>query len=116
GEITTPAIMQEDTLIVASGSGTTSSVILAVQKAKKNNACVIGITTDIQSTVAQQADLMIHVPAAGKTDFSDNISKQYAASLFEQFTLFLLDGIFMTLWRLSGKTKEELWPKHANLE
>jgi 6-phospho-3-hexuloisomerase len=43
-------------------------------------------------------------------------SGQYAGSLFEQFTLFILEGVFMTLWQESELTKEDLWPKHANLE
>lgn len=116
GEIVTPAIMENDLLIVASGSGTTSTVLIAAQKAKKAHAKVLALTTNKQNPLAELADEILEIPAAQKTDFSTEISRQYAGSLFEQFTLFALDAIFSILWEKSGKTKEDLWPKHANLE
>ncbi len=116
GEIVTPSIAEGDLLITASGSGTTATVLNAAQKAKKAKANVLSLTTDSNSPLAKESDQVILIPAAGKTDFSDHVSKQYADSLFEQFILMLFDGIFMTLWLDSGKTKEDLWPRHANLE
>ncbi|WP_437919977.1 6-phospho-3-hexuloisomerase [Sphingobacterium sp. LRF_L2] len=116
GEIVTPAIMEGDVLIVASGSGTTGTVLAAVEKAKKQQAGVLAITADGESPLAQIADQLLLIPAATKTDFSVNISEQYAGSLFEQAVLLVSDSIFWTLWQESGLTKEDLWPKHANLE
>lgn len=116
GEVVTPAIMEGDVLIAASGSGTTATVLISAQKARKNKARLLAMTTATDSPLAREADVVIHIPAAGKTDFSDTISKQYAGSLYEQFVLLFLDGVFMTLWQNSGKTKEDLWPRHANLE
>lgn len=116
GEIVTPAIMENDLLIVASGSGTTSTVLIAAEKAKKAKAKVLAISTSNENPLANIADQVLQIPAAQKTDFSTQISSQYAGSLFEQTTLFVLDGIFSVLWQNSGKTKEDLWPKHANLE
>ncbi|MDE1191752.1 MAG: 6-phospho-3-hexuloisomerase [Arachidicoccus sp.] len=116
GEIVTPAITEGDLLITASGSGTTATVLTSAQKAKKVKAKVLSLTTDLNSPLAKESDQLILIPAAGKTDFSYHVSKQYAGSLFEQFILMLFDGIFMTLWSHSGKTKEDLWPRHANLE
>ncbi|QES88398.1 6-phospho-3-hexuloisomerase [Rhizosphaericola mali] len=116
GEIVTPAILENDILIVASGSGTTSTVLIAAEKAKKVNTKILAITTNKDNPLAEIANHIIQIPAAQKTDFSENISQQYAGSLFEQSTLFVLDAIFSVLWENSGKTKEELWPKHANLE
>ncbi|PUZ22054.1 6-phospho-3-hexuloisomerase [Chitinophaga costaii] len=116
GEVVTPAILEGDILIAASGSGTTATVLIPAQKAQQNKAKVIAITTAPESALSKSADLILHIPAAGKTDFSDTVSKQYAGSLYEQFVLLLLDAVFMTLWQHSGKTKEDLWPRHANLE
>lgn len=116
GEIVTPAIKEGDLLIVASGSGTTTSVVNAVDKAKAAGAKILGLTAEVSSPLALRSDRVIAIPAASKADFSDEVSKQYAGSLFEQFTYLLLDAIFMTLWQQSGKTKEDLWPQHANLE
>jgi 6-phospho-3-hexuloisomerase len=116
GEVITPAILEGDLLLVASGSGTTATVLSAAEKATKQKATVIAITADAQSKLAEIADHILLVNAATKTDFGVSVSSQYAGSLFEQFTLVVLESIFMTLWQESGLTKEDLWPKHANLE
>lgn len=116
GEIITPAILEGDLLLIASGSGTTSTVLSAVEKAKNQKARVFAITANNDSKLAELAENIIFINAATKTDFGESISSQYAGSLFEQFTLFVLESVFMTLWQESGLTKEDLWPKHANLE
>ena len=116
GETNTPAILKGDLLLLASGSGTTSSVLSSAEKANSQQATVIAITADAESKLAKLADSIVLINAATKTDFGVSVSKQYAGSLFEQFTLFILEGVFMTLWQESGLTKEALWPKHANLE
>jgi 6-phospho-3-hexuloisomerase len=116
GEIVTPAILKGDMLLVASGSGTTATVISAAEKAKAQGATVVALTAAPESTLATLADSIVLVSAATKTDFGTAISNQYAGSLFEQFTLLILEAVFMTLWKESGLTKENLWPKHANLE
>lgn len=116
GETTTPAILENDLLLVGSGSGSTPTLVIAAEKAKKQYATVIGITADSNSKIASLSDHVVLVNAAVKTDFGESASRQYAGSLFEQSVLWVLDAVFMTLWRDSGLTKEELWPKHANLE
>lgn len=116
GEIVTPAILQNDLLIVASGSGATSTVLGAVQKAKKQQAAVLALTADADSELALAADHVLLIRAATKTDFGHSVSEQYAGSLFEQFTLLVFEGVFMALWKESGLSKEDLWPRHANLE
>jgi 6-phospho-3-hexuloisomerase len=116
GETNTPAILEGDLLLLASGSGTTSSVLSSAVKAKSQKATVIALTAAAESELAGVADHIIFIKAATKTDFGVSVSKQYAGSLFEQFTLFILEGVFMSLWQESKLTKEDLWPKHANLE
>lgn len=116
GEIVTPAILEGDLLIVASGSGTTSTVVSAVKKAKNQNSKVFALTADDKSELAHLADEVLMIKAAVKTDFGTAVSEQYAGSLFEQFTFLVFESVFMSLWKKSGLTKEDLWPKHANLE
>tara|TARA_R110002033_G_scaffold46226_2_gene90709 strand:+ start:5739 stop:6350 length:612 start_codon:yes stop_codon:yes gene_type:complete len=116
GETVTPAILEGDLLLVASGSGTTSTVLSAVEKATKQKASVVAITADPKSRLAELAENILLINAATKTDFGVSVSAQYAGTLFEQFTLFILESVFMSLWQESGLTKEDLWPKHANLE
>lgn len=116
GETTTPAIRKGDLLITASGSGTTSTIVKAAEKAASAGAEVITFSTTSISPLASFANLVLLLPAAQKEDHAKTISAQYAGSLFEQSLLLLTDAIFQTLWAFDGTPAEELWTRHANLE
>lgn len=116
GETTTPAITAGDLLIAGSGSGTTSSIVKAAEKAVAAGARVVAISTTATSPLAAVATLVVVLPAARKQDHGGEISRQYAGSLFEQSVLLLLDAVFQTLWGLDGTPAEEIWQRHANLE
>jgi 6-phospho-3-hexuloisomerase len=116
GDTTTPAIQLGDLLLAASGSGTTSSVVRAAEKAKQIGANVISITTNASAPLAEISDAHIYVPAAEKEDHRGGKSKQYAGSLFEQAILLITDAVFLELWRIDGTPAEELWKRHANME
>jgi 6-phospho-3-hexuloisomerase len=62
------------------------------------------------------ADIVIKLEAAAKQDFSNQHSKQFAGSLFEQSTLLLFDAIFHVLSQDLHKSAETLWSRHTNLE
>ncbi|OUJ74549.1 6-phospho-3-hexuloisomerase [Hymenobacter crusticola] len=116
GETTTPAIKAGDLLLAGSGSGTTSTIVKAAEKAVAAGAQVVAISTTTASPLADLATQVVVLPAAQKQDHGGEISKQYAGSLFEQGVLLLLDALFQTLWGLDGTPAEELWKRHANLE
>lgn len=116
GETTTPAIKAGDLLWTASGSGTTSTIVKAAEKAKQVGARVVAMTTNASSLLAGIADVHILVPAAEKEDHNGAKSKQYAGSLFEQALLLLGDAVFMELWKIDGTPAEELWKRHSNME
>ena len=116
GETTTPAIKAGDLLLAGSGSGTTSTIVKAAEKAQAAGAQVVAISTTTDSPLAALATLVVVLPAAQKQDHGGTISQQYAGSLFEQSVLLLTDAIFQTLWALDGTPAEELWKRHANLE
>lgn len=116
GETTTPAIQPGDLLLAASGSGTTSAIVRAAEKAKQAGAKVIAITAGSGSTLTQLSDHHIRIPAAEKQDHGGSKSKQYAGSLFEQALLLITDAVFQTLWEIDGTPAEELWKRHANME
>jgi len=116
GDTTTPAIRKGDLFIVASGSGTTASIVRAAEKAISVEASVIAITTAPASELAKLAFHSVIIPAAGKQEFEGNKSKQYAGSLFEQFLFLLMDVVFQSLWKIDGTPAEVLWERHANLE
>lgn len=116
GETTTPAIRRGDLLLAGSGSGTTSTIVKAAEKAKAAGAQVVAISTTTASPLAALATQVVVLPAAQKQDHGGTISQQYAGSLFEQAVLLLTDAIFQGLWALDGTPAEELWKRHANLE
>lgn len=116
GEVTTPAIAEHDLLVTASGSGTTDGILRAAQTAVDAGAKVAAITTAADSPLAQLATTTIVVPAATKLDRSETSSTQYSGSLFEQVVVVLGDALFDALWKRSGLSADELWPRHANLE
>ncbi|GAB3595596.1 6-phospho-3-hexuloisomerase [Microbacterium tumbae] len=117
GEVTTPAIAAGDLLLTASGSGTTTGIVRAATTASEIGADVAAITTDPASPLGALAgSATIVVPAAAKLDRSGTTSAQYAGSLFEQAVVIIGDALFHALWRRSGATADELWPRHSNLE
>ncbi len=87
GEVTTPAIRERDVLLVASGSGTTPSIVSAATTADAVGARVGALTPARVSPLAALADAVVIVPAATKTDRSRSASEQYAGSLFEHANL-----------------------------
>ena len=116
GETTTPAISKNDLLIAVSGSGTTKSIVNAAETAHKNEAKIVGFTTNPSSPLAELANHTIIIPAAGKQEHGNSISQQYAGSLFEQGFLFLFDALIQYLWKQSDNSAEQLWEMHANME
>lgn len=116
GETTTPAISIGDLLLVGSGSGTTSSIVGAAQKASKASASVVALTTAAESPLASYASVTVIIPAAQKEDYGDTVSGQYAGSLFEQAVWLLMDAVFHALWKSKDFSAQQLWKRHANLE
>jgi 6-phospho-3-hexuloisomerase len=116
GEVTTPAITAGDVLLTASGSGTTGAIVRAAETAADAEARIAVITTAAASPLASLATVVVVVPAAEKRDRSGAASAQYAGSLFEQIVVLLGDALFHSLWKRSGSSADELWPRHANLE
>ncbi|WP_144805013.1 6-phospho-3-hexuloisomerase [Curtobacterium sp. BH-2-1-1] len=116
GEVTTPAIGRGDVLLVASGSGTTGGIVQAARTAADVGARVLAVSTTDDSPLAAVAEATLVLPAATKTDRSGTASAQYAGSLFEQGVALLGDALFHALWQCSGRSADELWPRHANLE
>ncbi|MFT6535027.1 MAG: 6-phospho-3-hexuloisomerase [Alpinimonas sp.] len=116
GETTTPAISQGDVLFVASGSGTTGVVVRATKTALAAGAHVIALTTAADSPLGAMATITVTIPAAQKLDRGSALSEQYAGGLFEQSTMLVGDALFHTMWKQSGKTADDIWPTHANLE
>lgn len=116
GDTTTPAISSGDLLLVASGSGTTSSVVKAAETAATAGARIAAFTTNAGSPLAGLSDALVIIPAAQKTDHGSTLSRQYSGSLFEQALFLATESAFQTLWDNTDEPAEQLWLRHANLE
>jgi 6-phospho-3-hexuloisomerase len=116
GDVTTPAITAGDVLLVASGSGTTEGILRSATVASNVGARILCLTTDSDSPLAALSTVTVVVPAAQKQDRGGTVSAQYAGGLFEQSVMLVGDALFHTLWKASGQSADELWPRHANLE
>jgi len=119
GETVTPALEKTDLLLIASGSGETSTLSVIAQKCKKIGAELALITTNPNSSIGQLADCVVKVRAAStKVANSGKKSVQPGANTFEQSVLLIGDAIVIDI--ISTRTIETnniiLMKKHANLE
>ena len=119
GETTTPAIEPGDVLIIASGSGNTSTLVVMAEKCKQIGADLVLITTNINSKIGKLSDLIIPINAIStKTEEPQNLSVQLGSNTFEQTVLLMMDALVIDI---SSKIPMEennksLMKRHANLE
>jgi len=117
GEITEPAITQEDLLIVGSGSGSTMFPAGIAKKAHELGAKVVHIGSNPNSPLKDIAAFMVRIPVRTKNYLDDEIdSKQPMTSLFEQTLLLLGDIVAKMLIEREELDMKSLWQYHANLE
>lgn len=126
GETITPAITSEDCLLAISGSGETLSIISAAEMAQKRSAKIIAVTSYVDSTLGEMADLIVHIEGRTKIDSEKNyLTRQIngkhqslspLGTLFEVTSLIFLDGIIAQLMVEMGKTEEDLKARHTVLE
>lgn len=119
GETVTPAIEKGDLLIIASGSGNTSTLVCMAEKCKKIGANLALFTTSPDSKIGHLADTIVEVKAITiKEGGNGRKSVQQGGNTFEQSVLIIGDAIMVDL--ISGLSMEEndvlLMKKHANLE
>jgi len=109
GETITPATGPEDLLVAISCTGTTGYTDYMAKRARRLGAKVAVITSDQNSPLAEDADLVITVPATAE----DIVLR---AAVFEHAASLCLDAVFNVL---SEKLKLDLdtyRQRHANLE
>lgn len=118
GDTTTPAFGEKDLLIVASGSGSTSSVTNVAAKAKALGGTLAVVTTRADSALGRMADHLVEVPVP--TDKAGDEDRDQAllpgGSLFEQATLLIGDAMVLPLGALRKIPTDRAFALHANLE
>jgi 6-phospho-3-hexuloisomerase len=118
GDVTTRGIGHEDVLLVASGSGETRGIVAIAQSAIDHGAKVGVITIFSESSLARLAQCRVLIPAPTPKSGQDNpeTSIQPMGTLFEQSLLLTMDVMVMMLMQKLGRTSEQMFKLHANLE
>lgn len=117
GEITEPAITENDLLIVGSGSGTTLFPAAIANKAHTIGAKVVHIGSNPNSGLKDIVEFMVRIPVRTKYYLEDEInSAQPMTSLFEQSLLLLGDIVAKMIIDRRELDMKQLWAYHANLE
>ena len=117
GETVTPAIQPGDLLIIASGSGSTSTLVAVAQRCKQAGADLALITTRPESPIGELADHIVYLEAfTSKLPDSGIKSVQLGGNTFEQGVLLIGDAIIIDIAGSSPEKNAELMTRHANLE
>lgn len=117
GETVTPAIGKNDLLLIASGSGSTATLVVIAEKARAAGAEVALITTRPDSPLGHLADHIVHLEAyTAKLPESGIKSVQLGGNTFEQGLLIVGDAIIIHIAGSSAQKNAELMSRHANLE
>jgi 6-phospho-3-hexuloisomerase len=108
GEVSAPSIRAGDALLVISGSGETPVSVGFARIAKQEGAKVVTLTHKPRGTLAQNADVVLHVPV--------ETTAQFGGSLFEQSCLLLLDSAVLSLASGLPDAHGTMLHRHTNLQ
>ena len=117
GEVTTPAIKQGDLLVLASGSGTTASMLILAQAARKAGAQVLLFTTTAPTPIADLSDAVVVIHGrAAKDPSGAAVSIQPMSNLFVQALCLTFDILVLRLMERNRLDESLMKDNHANLE
>jgi len=117
GDITEPAITQDDILVIGSGSGESVVPVAIACKAKNLGASIVHVGSNPQSSLAPITDLFVRIPVQTKLHLDGEIeSRQIMSSLFEQSLLLFGDCVALMIADRKQLDLKTLWHLHANLE
>ena len=118
GETITPRLQPHDLLIVMSGSGETAQPREVLRWANAVGARTLALTAGLESTIAREADVVIHIPGTTKLTLAQEPdSVQCPGSLFEQATFLFLEGVVLILYQQRlGHNRQAMLARHADVE
>jgi len=116
GEVDCPSIGAGDILIMASGSGSTGSVLLFAEKAKKLGATVVAVIGKAMTPLHQLADMTIEFHPE-KIKESVQLSANGGGTRFEHSLMLFFDAcVLYTVYDYRDQAYREMMKRHANLE
>lgn len=121
GEIVTPAVEQEDLVIVISGSGETSPIneMSVIAKAKGTKLAVV--TSNKNSPLGSIADILVQVSGRVHVDGVGFLERQLTGTsisfaplgtIFEINVMILMDSVIAGLMLATGKSEADMRQKH----
>lgn len=113
GETITPAMNKGDLFIAVSGSGNSANVISDAKKAKKHGVEILVFSSNAESELAKEGDLVVIVPGTIKDDVGNGRkSIQLLSSLFDQSIHIVLDGLCLYLSERDNISNESATKAH----
>jgi 6-phospho-3-hexuloisomerase len=97
-----------DGLALVSGSGETAVSVHFARIAKAEEAGIVLITGEPNSSLGKLADFVLQAPVAS--------TRQFGGSLFEQASLILLDAIVLELSQTVPDAHTRMFRRHTNLQ
>ena len=117
-DVTTPAIVAGDLLLIGSSSGRIASLLRHIDTARAAGAALATLAGNLDSPIAAAADIVVYIPAtnfkAGRDKGDDSIFVM--GSLFEHCLGLLCDLIIIRLKAALGVDESAMNARHANLE
>ncbi|MGG7143092.1 6-phospho-3-hexuloisomerase [Clostridium nigeriense] len=113
GETITPSVRKGDLFISVSGSGKSANVVSDTKKAKKAGCEIVSFTSNKESDLAKESDIIVVVPGTVKGDTGlERKSIQLLSSLFDQSIHIVLDGLCLYLSKRDDISNESATKIH----
>ncbi len=125
GDVTTPSITSDDSLVAFSGSGETKTVTIAAETSHEIGAKVVAITANTESTLGENMDVAVKIESKTKIPWKhytyhvlkgnyDDLTPM--GTLFEDATHLFLEGLIAEFMARMGKKEIDLKRRHSTLE
>ena len=117
GEMTTPPVGDGDLLICSAGPGDFASIAALTRIAKDAGAKTTIVTAQPASSLAKNADHVLHIPAQTMADDQGaKTSVLPMGSLFELSQMLVFELLVLRLREIKGETAATMRARHTNLE
>jgi 6-phospho-3-hexuloisomerase len=108
GDILTGPVHPRDLVVIASGSGTSATLVTHAHAARQYDALVAVLTANPTSTLANLADQTLHLSLPDST--------QPLGTLFEQALIHVCDALVQALMATLEIAPATMRERHANIE
>jgi 6-phospho-3-hexuloisomerase len=110
GETITPIVESGDCVLIVSNTGSTMSAVQTANIARRVGASVVSVTGSRTSKLAHASNVVVQIGEGNRAETSKNAP---LATLFEDATLVLLDGVVAQVMEKLGETESTMRARHA---